>query len=243
MNMIEEDSDFVFHRRKRLARIAGAILLTTIPLATYGEFAVREKILNMSDPDNNNSIDTAADHIRSMEIEFRIAFLCDILMILIELPMISIFHELLKHASPVLSFAAVYLRILMLFTACIAALFHFGSLFVATTTPYNDLALAILKARSIPASVSLIALSCHCIVLGILMIKSHSFPTLLGVGQLVSALGFFINGLCPLMFPQSTELAKSAVVLTSLPGDPTLCVYMLLKGIKRSSLTGKAKKL
>jgi len=232
---LSNDADF-FHRRY-LARIAGAILLTTIPLASFAEFAVKEKALFPGDPDGT------AIQIRSMETQFRLAFLCDICLVIIELLMVSIFHELFRDVSSTLSFAAVYLRILMLFAALIKAIFHFGALFcvLQKQDSLGELAFGLLQAGAIPASVSLLALSCHCTVLGILMIQSRWFPTLLGAGQLIAAVGYFVNGLCPIAFPQLTGLARSVVVPLSLPGDPTLCIYLLWRGVRRMDEEEKQK--
>jgi hypothetical protein len=138
-----------------------------------------------------------------METPFRIAFLCDILLVIIELPMVAIFHELLKDVSPALSFAAVYLRILMLVAAFVSALFHLSSLFVALKY-HDELALGNWKrGPSLPQC--RFSPSAHCIALGMLMIGSRGFSTLLGVGQLVSALGFFVNGLLPLLFGRNWQ--------------------------------------
>jgi hypothetical protein len=72
----------------------------------------------------------------------------------------------------------------------------------------------------------------HCVLLGILLFRSQHFPTLLGVLLVAAGVGYLVEVLAVFGLPWLIPTAEVLVVATAAVGEVSLCLYLLVRGVR-----------
>ncbi|KAJ6255081.1 hypothetical protein M0813_11738 [Anaeramoeba flamelloides] len=240
-------------QKKTLARISGILLCITFFCAPYSEFHVRDRIVDFSDSSLTASNVLAA----SRNFKYQLSFSLDFLLILVEIPMLLIFHYLLKPVNKLFSVITACFRVFFLITLLVRCFVYYSVLILLSSSSgsssdininnnqnlnfidgfsqaqINSLSLLLFKIHFFLGDISMILLSLHVLLLGILIFKSQIFPKFIGLFMSISFSGYFLDGIAFLYFPQLKEFThNNLVILTSLLGDPLFCLYLLIFGVR-----------
>jgi hypothetical protein len=118
---------------------------------------------------------------------------------------------------------------------------HFGVLFlldgaddltVFETDQLHALASLLLSAHSIGYLIGGAFFGIHLLLLGYLLHKSDYFPTVLGVLLLFASLGYLTESFGNFLFPEYASIYVWVVAVTAVVGEVSLCVWLMLKGVK-----------
>ena len=80
----------------------------------------------------------------------------------------------------------------------------------------------------------------HLLLLGWLMRRSELFPPVLGVLVLVAGAGYLIESFGMFLFPSLDALYTGVVTVTAVVGEVSLCLYLLVKGVRIVATTPDA---
>ena len=220
---------------KRNARTAGVLYLVVILSGLFSELFVRSGIIVPGDAAATAANITANDFL------FRLGFVSDLVMVMSDVGLALLFYLLLKPVSQGLSLLAAFFRLAQASVLGINLLHYYLPLLLLgdgnhssgfSTEQINALSLFFLNAHSYGYLISGVFFSMSCIILGYLMYQSISFPKWLGI--LVAAAGFsyLIDSLTHFLFPELTSQSEILVLTIAVASELTLCLFLLIKGIK-----------
>jgi hypothetical protein len=78
----------------------------------------------------------------------------------------------------------------------------------------------------------------HLLLLGYLLHKSDYFPTVLGVLLVAASLGYVTESFGTFLFPEYAEIYVWGIAVPAMIGEFSLCVWLMLKGVKRLPSSG-----
>jgi hypothetical protein len=78
----------------------------------------------------------------------------------------------------------------------------------------------------------------HCLILGYLIYKSAFFPNIIGIFLVIASVGYLINSFGNFLFPDYKELFDMIVVLPAVIAELSLCLWLLIKGVKEEAIKG-----
>ena len=219
---------------RTIARIGGALYLMIILLGLFGEMFVRGKLI-VPDPA------ATAHNIETSQFLWRLGVTGDLVMHVCDIPLMLIFYVLLKPVSKNLALLALLFNAIQS-AALVAyklnlllALFLLGNAsYLKALDPGQREALmsVFLKADSYGFGIGLIYFGFTCLVLGYLISKSGYLPRILGVLMQIAGTCYLINSFAVLLAPGFANLLFPFILLPSFIGELSVCLWMLLKGVK-----------
>lgn len=225
-----------------LARIAGFLYLIIIVCAGFSEGVVRG---NLHVPGNAL---TTAQNIAASETLFRLGFVADLVAFLSDAAVAVLLYALLRPVSQIVALLSMAFRLLA--HPAIAAtnlLNHFaavllldggGSLGAFSTAQREELALFALDLHGYGYLVAGAFFGVHCALLGWLLYRSALFPRVLGFLMAAAAVGYLAESFVFFLTPSYGALATSLVVVTASVGEITLCLYLVIRGVRRPVSSG-----
>ena len=217
-----------------IARWGGALYLAIILLGLFGELIVRGKLIA---PDAA----ATAHNIATSQFLWRLGITGDLVMHVCDIPLMLIFYVLLRPVSRNLALLALLFNSIQS-AALVAyklnlllALFLLGnaSYLKALDPPQRQALVSIfLKADSYGFGIGLIFFGFTCLVLGHLISKSGYFPKILGVLMQIAGACYLMNSFSLLLAPGFANLLFPFILLPSFIGELSVCLWMLLKGVK-----------
>lgn len=224
------------HPDKRTARVAGVLYLIIIVFAGFSEGYVRSNLIVPGDA-------TATAHnIVSSAWLFRLGFVSDIIAFASDAAVALLLYVLLKPVSKTVSLIAASFRLLAHpAIASINLLNHFAALLLLSDADY----LTVFDGDQLQAFVMLFLnlhrygyliggafFGVHCFLLGYLLFKSDYFPRLLGGLLVVASFGYLIESFGNFLFPNYIELLVWVVAVPAVIAELSLCVWLLVKGVR-----------
>jgi len=225
------------HSPQRYARWAGALYLAIIALGLFGELAVRGSLVVAGDAA------ATAERIAASPLLWRAGIAGDLMMQVLDLPVIVIFYLLLRPVSRSLALLATGLNLIQ--TAVLAAnkmtlllpvMLLLGEGAHLKTVPVEQLqALAYLsiQAHGYGFGIGLIFFGFACLVRGWLIFKCGFLPPVLGLLMLAAGLGYLVNSFALLLAPDLASLLFPAVLMPAFVGELALALWLLVKGVDR----------
>jgi Domain of unknown function (DUF4386) len=207
---------------KRAARLAGALYLAIIALGLFGELGVRGALVVPGDATATLSRITAAPGL------WRAGIVADLLMQVLDVPVIAIFYLLLRPVHRGLALFATLINLVQ--TAVLVA----NKLNLLAFTPEQRAALAQLaiRAHAHGFAIGLIFFGFACLARGWLIHHSGLMPRMLGVGLAVAGISYLINSLALLLAPAQAGALFPWVLLPAFVGELALALWLLIKGVK-----------
>lgn len=216
------------------ARIGGLAYLVIIVLGLLGEAYVRGTLVVPGD-----GLATAA-RIGSSEDLWRAAIAGDLLMHVLDLPLIVLFYLLLRPVSRSLALLAALFNVVQ--TAVLAAnkltllvplLLVSGEASVAQLPPpvLGSLTRLAINMHGHGFGVGLIFFGFACLVRGYLMYTSGYFPRTIGVLLAVAGISYLVNSTALLLAPRLASALFPWVLAPALVGELALGLWLVVRGV------------
>jgi Domain of unknown function (DUF4386) len=214
----------------RHARIAGVLYLAIIALGLFGEMGVRDSLLS------SGNATATAQNIASSRRLWSAAIVGDLLMHVLDVPVIVIFYFLLRPVSRHLAILATLLNIVQ--TAVLAGnklnlvvpLLLLQSKSVSGAFPpeqVHALISVFINAHGYGFAIGLIFFGFACLVRGWLIYRSGYVPRALGVLLAIAGVCYLVNSVSLLLFPAFAAVIFPAILMPAFIGELALCVWLL----------------
>ena len=218
------------------ARVGGLMYLAIIFLGLFGEAMVRESVVV------SGNAEATLQNLMASQLQWRLSIVGDLVMHILDVPLIVIMYYLLKPVDRLLALVATVANVVQ--TAVLAA---------------NKLTLVVpllllQKPGDIPAStweatLSFLAIRLHgygfgigllffgvaCLVRGYLVFRSTYFPRTLGVLLALAGLAYLVNSVALLLAPSVAAKLFPAILAPALVGEGAFCLWLLVKGVDQSA--------
>ena len=210
--------------------------LAIIFLGLFGEAMVRESVVV------SGNAEATLRNLMESQMQWRLSIVGDLVMHILDVPLIVIMYYLLKPVDRLLALVATVANVVQ--TAVLAA---------------NKLTLVVpllllQKPGDIPAStweatLSFLAIRLHgygfgigllffgvaCLVRGYLVFRSTYFPRTLGVLLALAGLAYLVNSVALLLAPSVAAKLFPAILAPALVGEGAFCLWLLVKGVDQSA--------
>lgn len=221
----------------RLARTAGLLYLLIIGAAGFAEAGVRAGIVVPGDPAATAAAIAAAPSL------FRMGLLADLTAFVADAALAVLLYLLLRHVSEALALVAAALRLVAHpAVGALNLLNHFAAGWVVTGggagLGWSDVQVAQVAGLAMELHGAGYVLAgaffgVHCVLLGILLVHSPRFPALLGALMAAAGVGYLFETVAVFGVPGWVPAAETTVVVTAATGEVALCLYLLVKGVRR----------
>jgi hypothetical protein len=220
------------HPTKKTARIAGAIYISTLPLALYFWSYIPGKLIV------RGNATATAENILAHETLFRFSILGDVFAYVIVICLGFVLYRLLREVErtwALLMFGFVLLSAAVGFSGAlpnIAALILFrGNDFLAVLDkPQRDaLAMFFLRLHGQAALIDEIFSGLWLFPLGLLVFRSGFLPRLLAVWLIIAGFGWLILSVTAVVFPAYYDKAFTIIQPVVL-GEMAFALYLLIRG-------------
>ena len=219
---------------QRALRLAGLCYLGIIALGLFGEAFVRGALVVAGDPA------ATARAIAAAPLLWQAGIVGDLLMHVLDVPVIVVMYLLLKPVSEPLALMATLINLVQ--TAVLAA--NKLTLLVPTYllapgahrlafTPEQLQALSSLaiKAHGYGFGVGLIFFGIGCLVRGYLIVQSGFLPRTLGVLMILAGLSYLINSFALLLAPALAAWLFPVVLVPAFVGELLFALWLVVKGV------------
>jgi hypothetical protein len=219
---------------QRYARVGGVLYLAIIVLGAFAEGFVANKLVVPGDAA------TTAAHILSSPELWDLSVAADLVVVLLAVPLLWIEYLLLKPVSKQLVLLAVLFNLVSLAVEAISKLFLLvvmptlkSAEFLKAFDPRQLQILANLALRShdIAFNIALIFFGFTCLVNGYLIFRSGYLPKFVGILMQVAGLSYLVACFAALFAPAFADLITPAILLPSLIGESSFCLWLLVKGV------------
>jgi hypothetical protein len=211
-------------------RVAGAMYLAIIGLGLLGEAAVRGSLVVAGD------VAATASNIVASQSLWRTGVATDLLMHVLDVPLIVFFYLLLKPVSYPLALLATAFNLVQTCVLAVNKLTLVGALSALTLpaavagAPDPDaarLAYLAVKLHGYGFGIGLIFFGLTCLVRGYLMFRSGYVPRVLGVLLGLAGLSYLVNSAALLLWPALASLLFPAVLLPAFVGELALALWLV----------------
>ena len=224
---------------RTLARWAGVLYLVIFVGAGFAEGYVRATLVVPGD-----AAATAAAILGSEGL-FRLGLVADLVAFLADAAVAVLLYLLLRPVSRTISLMAAAFR-LVAHPAIggINLLNHFGALLLLQGQTYlgafgpaqrESLALLALDLHGYGYLLAGAFFGVHCALLGYLLYRSDRFPRVLGVLVGAAAVGYLVETGVFFLAPAWEGVASGLVVGTATAGEGALCLYLLVRGVRKDA--------
>ena len=216
------------------ARMAGLMYLAIIVLGLFGEVFVRGALVVSGDPT------ATASNIAASPWLWRAGIAGDLLMHVLDVPVLVFFYFLLRPVSETLALLATLMNLVQ--TCVLVAnkltllvplylLDSPGTLSSFSPEQLDALSYLAIRAHGHGFGVGLIFFGFACLVRGYLIVKSGYLPKTLGVLIVVAGLSYLINSFALLLAPALAALLFPAILVPAFIAELSLCLWLIVKGV------------
>lgn len=215
------------------ARLGGLMYLAIIVLGMFGEVVARGALVVSGDASA-----TAANILASQGL-WRAGIAGDLLMHVLDVPLIVVLYLLLKPVSRSLAILATLLNIVQ--TAVLVAnkmtlivpivLLTAPSLSGFSQQEVNALAYLSINLHGYGFAVGLVFFGAASLVRGYLIFKSGYFPRTLGVLLALAGVSYLVNSAALLLAPALASAMFPAILLPAFVGELAVSLWLIVKGV------------
>jgi len=219
----------------RSARIAGALYLVFAVLGMFAQLVVRADIYVPGDAA------ATAGNIAAEPDLFRLAFLSDLVQMILYLLVAFLLYRLLRHAHADAARAMVVFVALGVGMTLLNLVFHFAALLVATDASYaaalgtdgsDALVLLLVDMHHYGYLIAQVFFGLWLLPLGYLALRSRMFPRPLAVLLLVDAGCQIVDMLGSFVAPESWESLTLFVMAPAVVAEFWFIGYLLVRGVR-----------
>jgi hypothetical protein len=205
------------------ARTAGVIYLAIIGLGLFGEVFVRGSLVVGGD-----AAATASNILGAQQL-WRVGVATDLLMHVLDVPLIVFFYLLLKPIDRHLALLATVFNVVQ--TCILAAnkltLVAALSLVASKIADAPSLALMAIDLHAHGFGIGLVFFGLTCVLRGILILRSTYVPRPLGVLLVLAGAGYLVNTFALLVHPPLAAALFPAILLPALVAELALSIWLL----------------
>ena len=222
---------------RKIARIAGILYLIIIVSGIFSEMVVRANLVVPGDAT------ATANNIIASKSLFRIGFASDLIMVISDIGVALAFYLLLKSVNKGLSLLAAFFRLTQASILAINLLNHFTAVLLLNGASYlavfeteqlHSLVMLFLNMHAHGYLISGVFFGLSCFVLGYLFLKSDYLPRILGVLLIFATFGYLTDSFTNFLLPNYAVITEWLVVASAVIAELTLCVWLLLKGVRET---------
>ena len=227
------------------ARVAGCLYLVIIISGIFGEMFVRSGLIVPGDAT------TTANNIIASQGLFRVGFFADSIMFLSDIALAVLLYVLLKPVSKVAALVAMCFRLAQTAVLALNLLHYHAAILLLNGTGYsaafgmkqlNALTSFFLDMHGHGYDLGLLLFGLHCLLLGYLVFKSRYFPRVLGVLLVAAGITYLIGSYTRFLFPNYVT-AVSPIYVVAIVSEVSLCLWLLIKGVKMQQWEGMTQAL
>jgi len=215
-------------------RLGGAFYLAIIALGIFGEIFVRGALVVPGDAA------ATANSISASRFLWFAGITGDLLMQVLDVPLIVLFYLLLRAVNEGLALFATLINLVQ--TAVLVAnklnlvvaaflLENAGYLGALPVEQRHALSYLAIRLHEYGLGVGFIFFGFACLVHGYLIFRSRFFPATLGVLLFIAGLSYLTNSFALLLAPSLASAMFPAVLLPALVGELALAVWLIVKGV------------
>ncbi len=224
----------VEHSPQHYARIAGVLYLAIILLGLFGELAVRGTLVVSGD-----SLATA-NNISASPLLWRAGIVGDLMMQVLDVPVIVIFYLLLRRVSESLALFATLINLVQTAVLVVNKLTLLVPIFLLEDAVY-------LKTFSVEQlhTLSYLAISAHgygfvlgllffgfaCVATGHLIYRSGFLPKILGVLMWLAGMSYLLNSFALLLAPSFAATIFPGVLVPAFVGELSVALWLFVRGV------------
>ena len=215
------------------ARTAGLLYLVIIVFGLFAEVGVRGSLVVHGD-----AAATAANVLDS-EWLFRAGFAADLVVFLCDVALAIVLYRLFAPVDRTLSMLAAAFRLTQTAIIGLNLLNMFVALLILRDPAQPDsLAMVFLDAHRYGYLLGLMFFGVSTAIIGVLVARSHHFPSLLAALLGLAGLGYLTDSLMFFLIPDYEGAVSAAVLAPALVGELWLCLALLLPRARgRAALT------
>jgi Domain of unknown function (DUF4386) len=224
----------VEHTPQVYARSGGVLYLAIILLGLFGEMYVRGTLVISGDAT------ATMTGIANSQFLWRAGIAGDLLMHVLDVPVIVVLYLLLRPVSRSLALLATLINLVQ--TAVLVAnklnllvpiyLLEGGSyLHAFSPEQLHALGYLAIKAHGYGFGIGLIFFGFACLVRGYLIFKSGYFPRILGVLLLLAGLSYLTNSFALLLAPAFADMIFPIILAPAFVGELFFCLWLIIKGV------------
>jgi hypothetical protein len=215
-------------------RLAGVFYLAIIVLGLLGESYVRGNLVVAGDAA------ATAQNIAGSSALWRIGIFSDLMMQVLDIPIIVVMYLMFKQVGAGLNLAATCFNLIQTavlvvnkLTLFIPLLLLGGAAYLSAFSSEQLAAWSYLAVRmyNYGFAVGLIFFGIACVIRGYLIVKSELFPKFIGLLLALAGVCYLINSTAILLALDFTPLLFPWIYLPVLVGELTLSLWMMVKGM------------
>lgn len=213
-------------------RLAGLAYLANIALGLFGEVVVRGSMVVPGD-----GVATAANILQDPAF-WRLGLTGDLLMQLLDVPLIVAFHLLLRPVSAPLALMATGFNIVQTAVLATNKLFMLAPLLLASTPEATQgaswlgpMTVFWMRLHAHGFGIGLLFFGVTCLLRGWLIVRARFLPSWLGVLLMAAGAGYLINSLALLGAPALAARLFPWVLMPAFVGELALSLWLLVRGI------------
>ena len=219
---------------QRYARIGGVLYLAIIVLGIFGEAFVRGTLVVSGDAT------ATANAILASESLWRAGIAGDLLMHVLDLPVIIVLYFLLRPVSETLALLATFFNLIqtavlvankMTLLAPILLLGDAHGLGALSPDQLHALSYLAISAHGYGFGVGLIFFGFACLFRGYLVFKSGYFPKALGVLLVLAGLSYLVNSFALLLAPALASALFPAILVPAFVAELSFALWLIFKGV------------
>ena len=226
---------------KNIARIAGLGYLIIFSTGFFANFFVLEGLLVDGD-----AVATTENITNNLS-QFRLGTVGFIIMIITDVLMAYPLYLLLRPTHKYLAMLSAWLRLVNGAVFAVAIFNLFGIIHLLSGADYLRVldeshiqaqVMMLLKAFNYTWLLGLVFFGLHLLILGYLVFRSCYFPLILGPLLQIAALGYLIDSFAQFLlanYANHKGIFEMIVVIPSIVGEFSLTLWLLIKGIRKSS--------
>jgi hypothetical protein len=216
------------------ARVGGLLYLIIIVFGISSEVVIRSSLIVPGDAD------VTASNILQSQTLFRMGFVADSIMLLVDVAIALVLYILLKPVNRILSLTAAAFRLMQAAILGLNLLNYYAALLLLTGAGYiatfegkelNLLAMFFLNLHSHGYDLGLIFFGVSNLILGYLVIKSKYIPAILGFGLIGAALVYLSGSYTRFLFPSYVSFMEPVYIIP-LIAELSFCLWLLVKGVR-----------
>lgn len=213
-------------------RIAGLAYLANIALGLFGEVIVRGSMVVPGD-----GVATAANILQAPEF-WRLGLTGDLLMQLLDVPLIVAFHLLLRPVSAPLALMATVFNVVQTAVLAVNKLFMLAPLLLASTPEATQgaswlgpMTIFWVRLHAHGFGIGLLFFGMTCLLRGWLIVRATFLPTWLGVLLMTAGAGYLLNSFALMAAPSAAQKLFPWVLVPCFVGELALSLWLLVRGV------------
>ena len=224
----------------RYARIAGALYLPLFVLGPFALLYVRETLVVPGDAA------ATADRITAHGALFRAGSVAELIIPLLDVALALVFYVLLKPVNQPLALLAAFFRLTTAALVLVSASINFAALQVLNDAGHpsafqadqsHALALLLLDLHQYLLAIGMVAFGLYILIQGYLIWTSNLLPRIVGIMLVVASVGYVANSLRVLLMLDWAAPVRALVLLPAFVAELSLCLWLLVKGVRPVSVS------